>query len=154
MKKTPMAACFLDSNVCCGYLIPKHIAHNSCVSLIQNFIQQKYLMCISPLVLDEIIHTIMKDAIIYTKKTRPQALKLAQKSLDIILNLPQLSLINPPHEIEKQSTVIKFMAKYSLKPRDAYHLLTIKHHRIKYFATLDHDFDNVFAKTSLKQFSA
>lgn len=44
------------------------------------------------------------------------------------------------------------MEKFVLKPRDAYHLLTMKENRIRFFATFDKDFELVFRKGVVLEF--
>ena len=50
-----------------------------------------------------------------------------------------------PVGILDQLKVINYMQKYHLKPRDAYHLLTIMENNIDGFATFDNDFNKVFS---------
>ena len=65
--------------------------------------------------------------------------------LKSILALTEIQLINPPTDPASQLHILTYMKDYSLKPRDAYHLLTIRHHGISHFATFDTDFEKVFA---------
>lgn len=99
-------------------------------------------MLISPLCLDEFIYNF------------PGSQKQKFLAFKKILKFPNLTIVNPPTDTKSQAKIIKIMKKFNLGPRDAYHLLTMKHHKIKYFATFDTDFDPVFASNSLKQFTA
>jgi predicted nucleic acid-binding protein len=148
-----MAACFLDANIFIGYLIPNNIFHSYCQSLIEKLLKNHDYIHLSPLVIDEVMYAIYKDSIIFSKLTRTESIENVEQATEVILKLPNIKLVNPPLTIQGQLLVISLMKQFDLRPRDAYHLLTITHHKIKYFATLDHDFDLVFSKTSLKQFS-
>lgn len=115
-------------------------------------VKDSHTLIISPLVIDELIYIILRNLKIVGKLSDSHNLPLVRQSLAHLLKLSRLTLVNPPTEISQQIKVLTLMEKFKLKPRDAYHLLTIKHHKIGYFATLDHDFDLVFQHTRLKPF--
>ena len=52
---------------------------------------------------------------------------------------------------ESQLMVVELMQKYALRPRDAYHLLTIQHHKIDFVVTFDSDFEKVFSERVLRK---
>jgi predicted nucleic acid-binding protein len=154
MTKTPMATCYLDANIIISYLFLDHVHHQRGKSIIESLaLNSTYSVFISSLVLDEVIMGILKNAILMHKRSKAEALDMANLGLEKINNIPRITLINPPTDLKSHTKIISIMKRYALKPRDAYHLLTMKHHKIKYFATLDHDFSQVFDSTPLKHFS-
>ncbi|MBI3558959.1 type II toxin-antitoxin system VapC family toxin, partial [Candidatus Gottesmanbacteria bacterium] len=68
-----------------------------------------------------------------------------------ILQLPLLTVINPPTDPVSQLQIISLMKNYSLRARDAYHLLIMQSNDIEAFATFDTDFRRVFAAKILKK---
>lgn len=134
--------CYLDANVLVYFIREDSPLHLPTQNLLKNLLESNFSLFISPLCLDEFIYHVSKD--------------LSEISLGLkrILALPQLNIVNPPLDQTSQIKVLKYMSKFKLGPRDAYHLLITKHHKIKYFATFDHDFDLVFSSRTLKQFSS
>lgn len=110
------------------------------VETIVSLIQEKSQLCISPLVLDEFLYVLSY----ILKKTGTS--ELLDPSLHDILQLPELKIITTPAEKEAQAMILNYMEHYSLRPRDAYHLLTMKYHDITHFFTFDTDFEKVFKK--------
>ena len=141
--------CYLDSNICIAYLQKTHISHQSATKIIKAIRVKGFVVSISPLCLDETIHILLRDG----QKTRtPNYFLIVKKQISRFLKIPNLEIINPPPTPRSQIQIFGFINKYHLKTRDAFHLLIAKHHRIKYFATFDHDFDLVFSSHALKQF--
>ncbi|MBI4129872.1 type II toxin-antitoxin system VapC family toxin [Candidatus Roizmanbacteria bacterium] len=141
--------CFLDSNILIAFKIEFSPFHTQAIRIITQCIEEKNALVISPLVLDETIHSILQSYRIVRKKFEYTDLRTAITEL---LLLPTLTIINPPTDNRSQLTVIEYMKNYKLRPRDAYHLLTIKAHEIDSFATFDRDFERVFEKGIVSQF--
>ena len=137
--------CYLDSNILISY---KNRDLKS-QKLIIRLLNSSYNLFISPLVLDEFLF----QASIYLKKQKQRnVLKKLLESLESIFKLPRLIIINPSAEKKKHLQIIKYMEKYGLRPRDAYHLLIIKENKISHFATFDKDFKKVFKAKVIKKF--
>lgn len=144
-------SCYLDANVCIAYLQQPHIFHSQSVKLFKRIRTEKLSPLVSPLCLDETIHILLRDG---RKKNIPNYLTITQHQISRLLKIPNLTLVNPPENKSSQLKIFRLIKTYHLKTRDAYHLLTMKFHKIKYFATFDHDFDLVFSSKTLKQFTS
>lgn len=104
--------------------------------------KQNVSIFVSPLVLDEFIHAVILEAKINHSK---HIFDDAGRALNDFLELPLLSIINLPTDRDSHKKIIPLMQTYSLRPRDAYHLLTMLENDIDGFATFDKDFRKVFA---------
>lgn len=147
MKKVT-GSCYLDSNILIYYQDQGSPFYQQTQEMIGRLVKNGFSLIISPLVLDEYIYNTFASS----DKASKEKMKVIKLSLGEILKLPGLKIINPPLEIKKQLRVLKLMEKFSLKPRDAYHLLIALESKIKYLATFDHDFDRAFAKGTVKKF--
>lgn len=137
-----MTKCYLDSNVLIYWtneLAPNHAQANAVIEVLQKNGVDTYL---SPLVLDEFLHAALLRARINRIKD-PYA--DVTHALQRVLRIPRLSIVNPPIDANRQGDVILLMQTHSLRPRDAYHLLTMITNDIDGFATFDTDFTKVFA---------
>lgn len=140
--------CYLDANVLVYFKTVSALQHERAVNLLESLIREKFTLYISPLCLDEFLYA----ARIYVAKLKPKDVRRElRKYLTSILELPHTTIINPPYERKLQLKVIDFMVRFSLGPRDAYHLFIMKTHKIRYFATFDDDFDEVFKREVLKR---
>jgi len=139
--------CYLDANVLVYLKDVTSKQHSKCVSLIKKLIIEKYNFCVSPLGIDEFLYVVYSSLRRVGSKTVIDALRNSLKS---ILSLPILTVVNPPIDKASQVKVISYMEKFLLKPRDAYHLLIMKSHKIKYFFTFDSDFNKVFEAKVVK----
>ena len=140
--------CYLDAN---ALVYLKDVAaeqHNECVSIITRLITEGYNLYVSPLGIDEFLYVVYFTLRKNKSKTVINELK---NSLSSILSLPMLTIINPPLQKSSQIEAVEYIERFSLRPRDAYHLLTMKHHKIKHFLTFDRDFDKVFDSGSIKK---
>lgn len=147
MKKVTNS-CYLDSNILIYFQDSKSPFYRETREMVSKLVKEEVSLVISPLVIDEYIY----NSSVSSDKVKKESLKMVKQSLSEILKLPQIVLANPPLKIKKQFKVLKLMEKYSLKPRDAYHLLIILENKIKSLATFDSDFENVFAKGIVKKF--
>ncbi len=149
MKKVT-SSCYLDSNILIYYQDRGSPFYQQTQEMIGRLVKDGLSLVISPLVLDEYIYNTFASS----DKTSKEKMQVIKLSLEEILKLPGLKVINPPLEKSKQFEVLRIMEKFSLKPRDAYHLLIALENKIKYLATFDHDFEGVFKKGILKKFHA
>lgn len=138
-----MLKCYLDSNVLIGYGYQESIFRDRSLNLMKLLMPGKYSIYISPLAIDEFLHS-FSFLLKQNGVTKKEILKLLHQSLSDIISFPNISLVNPPTDENKQFKVINYMKEYNLKPRDAYHLLIMKEQNIEYFATFDTDFREVF----------
>ena len=143
-----MKKCYLDSNVLTYWNNDLAPAYQQAVALIEHLQKEDCELYVSPLVLDELIHAIMLRLRLNNAKSPylDAALGLG-KTLDI----PKLIIINPPTDSQSQTEILPLMENFSLRPRDAYHLLTMQANKVDGFATFDTDFKKVFAAKLLEQ---
>ena len=140
---------FLDSNILISLKFANHSHAKKANLIIKKIIKQNKKIFISPLVLDEFIHStkfLLQQQIESTEKVN----KILQKITKDILYIPNLKIINPPTSKTQNLKILSYIKKFKLNPRDAYHLLTTTHNGIKYFATFDNDFKHVFSSNLLK----
>lgn len=136
-----MQKCYLDSIFLVYIKNENSSYHQKASSLIFELASKEVDLYISPLALDEFLHSFLMEL---KQKDYKDIFSGLQKALDDILKLPKLHLINPPVEIEAQRRIVGLMKKYQLRARDAYHLLTMVYNGIDSFATFDSDFKKVF----------
>ena len=143
-----MTKCYLDSNVLIYFKNSGSVNFSRSRDLLSKLEYEGTLLYISPLCLDEFLYQTSKNLKAVGSKNHFSDLK---ETLTSVLNLPNISIINPPSEINSQLEVIDLMETFSLHPRDAYHLLTMQANEIDGFATFDTDFRKVFqAKLLIK----
>lgn len=137
-----MKRCFLDSNILVYFKDSLSVYHKIVSQKITKLVSSDTELYISPLILDEFLYVFRS---VLMRKKIPQFYKELQRVVAEILQLPLLSLVNPPLAFHQQLQVVGYMEEYGLKPRDAYHLLTIISNNIDSFATFDTDFKKVFS---------
>lgn len=148
---TKSNSCYLDANFLVYLVQEDDPKHAKTKELLISLISTKVSLYISPLCLDEYIHTLRRSYQARNKKQIPK--NYLTTLIKQVLLLPNLRIINPPVDSKSQLKIVNFLDNFKLRPRDAYHLLTIKHHKIKSIATFDKDFETVFRKSSLKHFT-
>lgn len=133
--------CYLDANILIYFFIGDLELRRRSKKLLENLKQKSYSFAISTLVIDEFLQAMRY----YFSKKYQETLKWAKlkESLEAILQLPKLEIINPSVELQQQLEVIVLMQKYNLSPRDAYHLFIVLSNNIDAFATFDSDFGKV-----------
>ncbi|MBU1110468.1 type II toxin-antitoxin system VapC family toxin [Patescibacteria group bacterium] len=136
-----MEKCYLDSNLLVYFKNEDSPFHLKTCQVIEQLVIASFTLCISPLVLDEFLFQVY-----YLLKQRRQKkiYNLLLKALQDVLALPGLVLVNIPEQPESQLHAVELMKNYQLRPRDAYHLVTMQKHKIRHFATFDTDFRKVF----------
>lgn len=142
-----MNKCYLDSNFLCFFKDETSKNHSQTINALIKITNNGLTPCISSLVLDEFLHAMKLKFIKQGTKNYFSSLRTLLRE---VLQLPKLELIHTSKELSDHEIVVDLMEKYSLKPRDAYHLLTIKNNNVDYLATFDSDFDKVFDLTNLK----
>lgn len=143
-----MRKCYLDTNILIYLKNSDSLFHSKSVDLVKYLTRKNFGLAISPLILDEFLHQ-FRLLLLNHRKSKAIIYSNLAKALKQVLALPNLELLNPPITTQSQLKVITLMQKFSLRPRDAYHLLTTKHHKIKYFASFDNDFKKVFKQKVL-----
>lgn len=138
-----MIGCYLDSNFLLYFKNEDAIQHKETVKVLEKLVNQSIKLYISPLVIDEFIHSL--KYLLLSKSSTINYYEYARKVLGELLLLPQIEIVSAPTDVSSQFQVIDLMEKYSLNPRDAYHLLIITSNNINSFATFDNDFKKVFA---------
>ncbi len=147
MKKV-IKNCYLDTNILIFLQDKTSKFHQKTQLLFNKLIEEEYQIYISSLILDEYLYNLYR----LLAGERADKLKILNSSLKKIFKIPHIGLINPTLEAKNHLKIINLMKQYNLKPRDAYHLFIMKENKIKYLATFDHDFDQVFEKGSIKKF--
>lgn len=137
-----MKKCYLDSNVLIYFKNEDSPQHQIVSELLVNLRKQGFLIHISSLVLDEFLYAM--KFILKRKKNENLYIHLEQALRDI-LDIPAMQIIHPSEDKKAHLEVVRYMEKYYLSPRDAYHLLTMQGNGIESFATFDTDFKKVFA---------
>lgn len=143
--------CYLDSNVLIYFKQENSPFFPQAKKILLGLIQSDASVFISPLTLDETLFQ-LRTLLLLEKTQQKQLYKLLNTTLQGLLALPNLTLINPPTEKKKQQRILSFMQHYKLRPRDAYHLLTMQEHHIQHFATFDSDFARVFDQHLLQKY--
>lgn len=143
-----MKKCYLDANTLLYFTNPSSYFHKQATELISLLLLDKWALFISTLTLDEYFH----NAIRFSQMSKELALKDLRKGFSRLRKLENISLVHPPEEFKKQLKVLNLMEKYQLKSRDAYHLFIILENKIKFLATFDNDFDEVFQDGRIQKF--
>ncbi len=141
-----MKKCFLDSNLLIYYQDNLSSYHQASLKKLSQLVSAGVRLYISPLVLDEFLYALR--SILLIRKAH-QSFRQLEKALSNLFQIPSLTLINPPLGENEQLRVIDYMEKFNLKPRDAYHLLTMEANELDSFATFDTDFRKVFREKLL-----
>jgi len=143
-----MKRCYLDTNLLLYFNNPNSPFYQQAGSILAKLINNNWQLFLSPLTLDEYFHNTLR----FTNLPKEKAMKTLKKSLNKLIKLPNIQLINPSTILGTHKKVLNFMIKYQLRSRDAYHLLIMIENKIKYLATFDNDFDKIFEKGSIKKF--
>lgn len=141
--------CYIDANILIFLQNKKSLNHQKTILLFNKLLEEGYKVCISSLVIDEYLYNVYR----LLEGDKLDKLKILKLNLKKVFKIPGIELINPSLEIKRHNKVINLMAKYNLRPRDAYHLFIMLENKIKYLATFDNDFDSVFKKGLVRKFS-
>ncbi|MDO8570361.1 MAG: type II toxin-antitoxin system VapC family toxin [Candidatus Daviesbacteria bacterium] len=143
-----MKICYLDANLLVYYGNRNSPFHFRSRSIIKKLILENWQLRISSLILDEYEHAIIR----LSGSIKAEVIKDLRGGLKKISKIPMLELVNPPLRIKEHFKILKFIEKFGLKPRDAYHLFIMKENKIQFMATFDNDFEKVFNKSVIKKF--
>ncbi len=121
---------YCDSSFIIASMVSNHLNHEKAVELIKNL--KPTLLCISPLVIDEVIYGLRvygfdKDNIRSELKKRISGINLLE-ILPIIIDNARID------------SYLNLWVNTNLKPRDAMHIFIMKQNGIKNIATFDNDF--------------
>lgn len=144
-----MKTCYLDANILVALKNEDSSFHQRAVILLESLFKNNYFLMISPLVLDEFLYVVLY---LLKLKKKKNIHELLEKSLKDIFQI--VKVINPPTSKKAQLRVVELMKKYNLRPRDAFHLLTILSSKIESCATFDSDFVQVKKKKLIKVFNS
>lgn len=123
--------------------------HERSKQILTKLVSENWEIDLSALVLDECFHNSLR----FSKKTKKEALRQLKLRYRRFIKLPKLNLIIHLPQLKKHTTVLNLMEKYNLRARDAYHLFTMKENKIKYLATFDNDFEEIFKKGLIHKFA-
>lgn len=143
-----MKGCYLDSNFLVYSRNETAAQFHEVLAKLEDLTKNKTRLYVSPLVLDEFIHTFR---FLISRKRSKSVFGVLKKVVNEILEIPRLEIVGIPLDVDSQLEVINLMETYSLSPRDAYHILTILANDIDGFATFDKDFRKVFRAKLLKK---
>lgn len=142
-----MSKYYLDSNILIYLNDPDDIKHEAVKNLLFDISGNDFV--ISPLVIDEFLYSV-KRYLRLRKYPQNRISAVLYDSLYRVLNLPNLSISNPPTRKISQFEILSFMKEYNLNPRDSYHLLIALESGCDYLATFDKDFDPIFKASLIK----
>ena len=135
-----MTTCYLDANVLVYFVDTDGLFHLESVELVESFGSKGIKPIISTLVLDEFLYAI-RFLVGANNLGRFRAMEVLLSKVFVINDV---GLVNPSTDFFDQLSVVGYMEEFGLKPRDAYHLMTMVENGVEYFATFDNDFDGVF----------
>ncbi|OGG27070.1 hypothetical protein A2960_02925 [Candidatus Gottesmanbacteria bacterium RIFCSPLOWO2_01_FULL_39_12b] len=142
-----MKKCYLDSNLLVYLKNESSPHHVKSATIISTLVKKETSIFISPLTIDEYLHSFQREMRYYKHTNIFPTLK---STLDDILHIPLLTIINIPADYNDQLKIVELMEKFSLHSRDAYHLQIMLKNTIDFFATFDTDFKKVFAAKILR----
>lgn len=143
--------CYLDSNVLIAFLEEPHQFHRQAVEILVKAVTEQIGICVSSLTMDETIHIILRD--LRLKRVNKAEEKVTAE-IKKLWKIPLIEIVSPPDDKRALTEIPNLIKKYKLRSRDAFHLLTMKFHKIKYFATFDSDFDSVLSQTKIREFGS
>ncbi|MBD3279983.1 PIN domain-containing protein [Candidatus Dojkabacteria bacterium] len=144
--------CFLDTNILLYFILESSKYFEETRDLILSMRADNADICISPLVLDEFIYQL--DFL--TRKgdrKRKDYYELAQIFTHSVTSIPGAKILEIPSDKSTLPELVRLMKKYNLKPRDAYHLLTMLENGVDYIATYDKDFDKVIESGIIRKYN-
>lgn len=144
-----MIRCYLDANVLIYFQNPNSPFFEAAQKMIKSLVIKGNEILFSSLVLDEFLMGSLRQS----TKNRNEMKVILKQGMKSIFRLPGFQLINPSLEPKNHLKIIDLMVKYNLKPRDAYHLFIMIENKVRYLATFDNDFEDVFKKGLIKKFS-
>ncbi len=136
--------CYLDSNILVYFSDRGSKFHSRSKNIIMDITDKEWGFSISSLCIDEFLY-VMKTALSKKYKEK-QVWSILRETLQAILQLPNLEIINAHTDVAAHMEVIELMKNFNLSPRDAYHIFMAFTNQINHFITFDKD----FRKTAIK----
>src|SRR3989337_1511556 len=108
-----MKKCYLDANVLIYAKNESALQHAKALKKLEMLAKNEFELYISPLIIDEFIHTLL-----FLKSLNKKGFEINELKQDLLelLDLPRINIINPPIDQKSQFLVLEFMQKYSLGP--------------------------------------
>lgn len=144
-----MIKCYLDANVLLFLQDSQSPFYGQARLAVEQLILKRAEIFTSSLALDEFLQGTLR----FSHKSKQEMRGQLKKGLKRIFSIPQFKLVNPPGDPKRHVKVVDIVAKYNLRPRDAYHLFIMQENKIRYLATFDNDFEAVFSKGPVQKFS-
>lgn len=150
MKVPSYTNLYLDSNFLVAYFVPHHSNHDKSVIIFAKLLSQNNVLHLSPLVIDETLHAIRNEYNVLRKKNKqsPQSHAFFFNELKVVIDhLIQFSQIKI-RQFEGSvnnccSSAVDNIKKYSLAPKDAFHLAYMQDWDVDYVVTNDSHFTSL-----------
>ncbi len=143
-----MKRCYLDANFLIFLHDPGTPFYPKAETILKKLITEGFNLYASSLVFDEFLMGSLR----LSGKSAAEMKENLKLGLKTIFKMPNFNLVSPPQDFQRHLQVVDLMTRFSLKPRDAYHLFIMQKNKIKFLATFDNDFDSVFKKGLVKKF--
>lgn len=143
-----MRICYLDANLLAFLGNENSPFYQKSLDIVDRLIKNGHQLVFSSLTLDEYFHSVIR----FSQDPKDVTINNLKKAYRKLLKL-NIKLINPSLDEKKHLKVIDLIAKYNLHPRDAYHLFIMLENKVRFIATFDNDFDKVFEKGIIKNFT-
>lgn len=141
---------YLDSNFLVAYFVPHHSDHHKSVITFANLLSQNNTLHLSPLVIDETLHAIRNEYNALRKKNKllpqPHAFFFNELKgvIDQLIQFSQIKIRQFEGSINNGcSSTVDNIKKYSLAPRDAFHLAYMQDWGVDYIVTNDSNFTSL-----------
>lgn len=134
---------YLDANFLIAYFVPGHSDYQGAVRLFARLLSRKNKLYISPLAVDETWHGMVRQMKTQIGSTQPHAAFYSQLKtvLDQILASDDIEIVQFENDLEEGiKQALENLHRYTLKPRDAFHLAIMMDLDIKFIATNDPSF--------------
>lgn len=142
--------CYLDSNVCISFLQDDHPFRQRAIDVLSLIRRKNMNPVISPLVLDETIHILWRDL---SAARVADIATIVRAGIRRVFRIPGLQIVATPTASRAHLAVVRFMERFGLRARDAYHLVTMKSNKVRCVATFDRDFDQAVERGAIRYLS-
>lgn len=150
MKVPSNSDVYLDSNFLVAYFVPRHKYHSDSVKLFATLLAQSDILHLSPLVVDETLHSIRNEYNYLRKKQKlsdkPHSFFYQQlkQVVDQLITFPSIKVRQFEKNVGKGcQDAVDNIKKYSLAPKDAFSTAYMQEWGIKYIASKDSNFNLV-----------
>lgn len=138
-----MKSVFLDTNFLIATQVAGHEFFNRSLELREYFASKNYQLYIHPLILDEFWYVLLGLGKKSPQASKAVIFKQLEKATTNVFSFKNLILLNTPLTEKDAFTTIKYMDKYSLKPRDAMIVKIMQNCKTNIIASFDSDFDGI-----------